>query len=101
MLQVYQENGKRILQTKTEGGTNDFNMLLNQNIGSKIWMRVHTDQDTFRFQYSLDGKKFENIGKKFSAYFNNWRAAQIGVFSYNEKINAGFIDVDWFKYDYQ
>jgi beta-xylosidase len=101
MLQVYQKNGKRILRTKTQGGTLNFNMDLNKNIDSKVWLRVLTNKDTCSFQYSLDGNTFENISIPFTAYFSSWRAVQIGLFSFNELSNTGFIDVDWFKYEYK
>jgi beta-xylosidase len=100
-LQVYQENGKRVLCTKTDGGNNDFNVIAEDNIGTTIWMRVLTNHDNFRFQYSMDGKSFVNIGPSFTPYFNNWRGVQAGLFSFNEKENAGYIDVDWFEYDYR
>ena len=101
MLQVYQENGKRILRTKAGKEKNDFNFTENQSIGDNIWMRLLTNQDTYRFQYSIDGQNFKDISTAFNPYFMNWRAVQIGIFSFNHKENAGFIDVDWFQYDYQ
>jgi beta-xylosidase len=101
MLQVYQENGKRILRTKVGNEVNSFNITLDKKNGSKIWMKVLTDKNKYHFQFSLDGKKFEDIGSVFTPYFNNWRAVQLGIFSFNEKQNAGYVDVDWFTYDYR
>ena len=101
MLQVYQENGKRILRTSEGKENNEFNLIVNKKIGSKIWMKVLIDKNKYQFQYSLNGKKFENISASFTPYFTNWRAIQLGIFSYNKKANAGYIDVDWFKYEYE
>jgi len=101
MLQVYQENGNRILRTKAGGKQEDFMIVANQDIGQEIWMRVLTNGDNFCFQYSLNGITFLEIGSSFKPYFLNWRAVQVGLFSFNEKENAGYIDVDWFKYVYR
>jgi beta-xylosidase len=101
MLQVYQENGKRILRTKEGTKKSEFDVVSDKKIGSKIWMKVLTDKNKYQFQFSLDGKTFENISKEFYPYFNNWRAIQLGIISFNEKQNDGYVDVDWFKYEYE
>ena len=54
-----------------------------------------------RFGYSLDGKKFTEFGKAFSAREGKWIGAKVGIFcSRQERMNdGGFADVDWFRID--
>ena len=52
-----------------------------------------------QFSYSLDGKKFINIGKPFTAKPGQWVGAKIGVFSVSDAYikYGGYADVDYFR----
>ena len=57
------------------------------------------DGGTCIFSYSLDGKKFQEIGKLFHARQGKWIGAKMGMFILNkENISLkSWMDVDWFR----
>ncbi len=55
-------------------------------------------EDKATFQYSWDGVTFYNLGGIYPMTSANFRGDMIGVFTYNDLAESGFIDVDWFHY---
>lgn len=51
------------------------------------------------FSYSLDGKKFEKIGKPFNVREGHWIGAKVGLFCSRTwaSNDSGWLDVDWFR----
>lgn len=52
------------------------------------------------FSYSLDGKKYKNIGKPFQAKEGKWIGTKIGTFCTRPPIktnDGGWAEVDWFR----
>ncbi|MDE6172754.1 MAG: glycoside hydrolase, partial [Bacteroides sp.] len=52
------------------------------------------------FSYSLDGKKFQPLGKPFQAREGKWIGAKVGTFCTRPAIttnDGGWADVDWFR----
>jgi len=70
--------------------------------GSRIWLRVRysTHDSSFRFSYSLNGKKFQDFGSEFCTFFGNWKGARIGLYSFNTKGDNGVAYFDNFVYDF-
>jgi beta-xylosidase len=52
------------------------------------------------YEYSLDGKTFKKFGPEFTIKFGNWTGDRLGFFCWNEKEEKGYVDIDWFQYDY-
>ena len=50
------------------------------------------------FQYSTDGKNFHLFGEEYQMGTANFRGNMVGVFTYNNQNNEGYIDVDEFYY---
>jgi len=52
------------------------------------------------FFYSLDGKNYHAIGKKFQAVQGTWIGAKVGLFNVNPNIDksSGYADFDWFRF---
>jgi beta-xylosidase len=52
------------------------------------------------FSFSLDGKKFNSLGKPFTAKEGQWIGAKVGLFSISQKgsKNSGYADYDWFRF---
>jgi beta-xylosidase len=52
-----------------------------------------------QFSYSLDGKKFTNIGKPFKAQPGQWVGAKVGVFGISDDTvkYGGYTDIDYFR----
>lgn len=64
-----------------------------------LWLRVKVGKD-YRciFSYSLDGKKFIECGKPFTARQGHWIGARVGLFSVQPAgKNRGWMDIDWFR----
>ncbi|MDA9555463.1 glycoside hydrolase 43 family protein [Pelobium sp.] len=66
---------------------------------SNVWFRSTVENGLANFFYSLDGKTFTPLGKQVRLLFVGFTPAMIGFYTKNES-EKGFIDVDWFKYDY-
>ncbi|KAA6351551.1 Xylan 1 3-beta-xylosidase [termite gut metagenome] len=61
--------------------------------GSDIFVMCH-------FSYSLDGKKFQKIGKPFQAKEGKWIGAKMGTFCTRPSIitnDGGWSEIDWFR----
>lgn len=51
-----------------------------------------------RYQYSLDGVKYFDFGDVYIQRCANFQGDMVGVFTFNNKEDKGYIDVDWFDY---
>ncbi len=76
--------------------------------GGPVWLRCriawkmdenNVPQMHCRFAYSLNGKKFTEIGKPFVGREGQWIGAKIGYFATSEikKNDGGWVDIDWFR----
>ena len=67
-----------------------------------VWLRAISKGNTYQFSLSEDGKKFINVGEPFMVKgWYGYRGVQVGIFNYTTETAAGYIDVDWFHYDYR
>lgn len=69
------------------------------NYEREIYIRVHVGKGAYcRFSYSLDGKKFTEVGTLFKARQGKWIGAKVGMFSVTPHgKERGWVDVDWFR----
>ena len=94
---IKQDEGKRILfcdinEQKTAG---------TQIIQAAIWLQSTWNWDGISwYAYSLDGKNFIQFGNAYQLTWGFYRGDRIGIFNYNDTKENGFIDVDWFHYNY-
>ena len=65
-----------------------------------LWIRTINDGDEAQFFYSTDGKAFSPFGSQFKLTFGRWSGDRLGFFCWNDREPAGWLDIDWFKYDY-
>jgi beta-xylosidase len=64
-----------------------------------IWLRSTWGFDGLSaYAYSVDGKTFTAFGGKYQLTWGNYRGDRIGIFCYNNKSEAGMVDVDSFTY---
>ncbi|WP_440877013.1 glycoside hydrolase family 43 protein [Thalassotalea sp. PLHSN55] len=70
--------------------------------GNDLYVRTSNARNQATYEYSFDGKSFKAFGPTFTIAFGKWTGDRLGFFSWNEKTDqdAGYIDVDWFTYDY-
>ncbi len=64
-----------------------------------LYLRMIVDHGKCRFAYSLNGKKFTNVGDAFTMKEGKWIGAKMGFVSEetNTQSNRGWIDADWFR----
>ncbi len=65
-----------------------------------IYIRTSNTGNKAFYEYSLNGKTYQRFGPEFTIAFGKWTGDRLGFFCWNEKEEKGFIDVDWFTYDY-
>lgn len=68
--------------------------------GNDLYVRTSNTSNQANYEYSLDGKTFKRFGPVFTIAFGKWTGDRLGFFCWNEKDDKGYIDVDWFIYDY-
>jgi beta-xylosidase len=67
-----------------------------------VFLRVAVGPDAHcQFSYSLDGRRFTDIGKPFKAREGRWIGAKVGLFSLAARQGArhGHADYDWFRFE--
>lgn len=64
-----------------------------------IYMQMRVKDGKFQFAYSLDGKRYKDVGDVFGLRQGKWIGAKMGYVSErsNTKGNRGWIDADWFR----
>jgi beta-xylosidase len=98
-LGIVQQNGVRSIELNNNG-TNAIGAQLKSG-HAEVWLKaIITDQGTSKFTWSLDGETFTPIGEKFKFGWGNYRGTRLGIYSYNDEAESGFIDVDFFHYIY-
>jgi beta-xylosidase len=94
------------LGVRQEGATR---MLVNVNNGVAVtgpeintphlWLKSKWGLDGLsQYSFSLDGKIFTDFGPPYQLSWGNYRGDRIGIYSYNNKQDAGWVDVDYLDY---
>lgn len=66
-----------------------------------IWLRSEWNINGINtYSYSLDGKNYISFGGESQLTWGSYRGDRIGIFNFNTKQEKGYIDIDWFRYDY-
>jgi len=69
--------------------------------GARVWLRSEWGLDgRSQFFYSTDGINFQPFGRPYPLSWGHYRGDRIGIYSYNDRADAGYVDVDWFHYRY-
>ena len=65
-----------------------------------IWLRsVWGLNGVNRFSYSTDGRSYSDFGDPYQFTWGNYRGTKVGVFTFNESREEGYVDVDYFEYN--
>lgn len=92
----YDENTKR-LEYNSNGQTLQGDTI-NQSI---IWLRsVWSFDGVSRYSYSTNGKSFKEFGPLYQLKWESYRGDRLGLYSYNNKQEKGYVDVDYFTYNF-
>jgi beta-xylosidase len=96
-LGVSQEGASRTLVYDDNGNSTSGPEI----VGNDLWLRSTWGLDgKSQYSYSLDGKTFTDFGDPYQLTWGNYRGDRIGIFSFNNKTDAGYVDIDFFHYNY-
>ncbi len=65
-----------------------------------VFFRIRVEKGAIcSYSYSLDGKRFTEVGDTFQAKPGRWIGAKIGYFAIREGVtnDSGTVDIDWFR----
>jgi beta-xylosidase len=54
-----------------------------------------------RYAYSFDGTTFTDIGGSYKLSSGNFRGDMVGIFTFNDQPDSGYVDIDFFHYTIQ
>ena len=99
-LGVRQENGRRMMLFESNGAVIAGDPLPDSQ--TRIFLRSEAaDDDVAIFSFSLDGKDFQTFGKPYPLTFANFRGDRIGIFTYSDVYDDGYVDFDDFTYSFR
>jgi beta-xylosidase len=95
---IRQENGIRGLVYSVNGKDTAVAAVT----GKAIWLRSTWDANGIsRYAFSTDGRIYQTLESTFQLTWGSYRGDRIGVFNFNTKEDKGYVDVDWFRYEYR
>lgn len=69
--------------------------------GNTLWLKSTWSLDgKSQYAYSIDGNTFTPFGNPYQMMWGAYRGDRIAIFCYNNKADEGYVDVDYFHYDY-
>lgn len=96
-LGVMQEGSVRRIEFRQNGVLTQ-GPVIEQNL---LWIKSSWGLDgKSQYAYSLDGRKFTPFGSIYQLSWGYYRGDRIGLYCFNVKEDAGFVDVDFLSYDY-
>ncbi len=67
-----------------------------------LWLKSTWGLDGLgQFSYSTDGKVFTPFGEPAPLAWGAYRGDRIGLFTYNNKSETGYVDIDWLHYTFK
>jgi len=64
-----------------------------------IWLKSKWGLDGLtQFYYSFDGDNFLQFGDTYQLVWGNYRGDRLGIYCFNDNVDKGFVDVDYFHY---
>ncbi|MFW6170972.1 MAG: hypothetical protein ACODAD_10820 [Planctomycetota bacterium] len=66
----------------------------------RLWIRTVNEGNQARFLWSTDGETFSRFGPEFTLEFGRWTGDRLGFFCWNDQRDAGHVDIDGFRYQY-
>lgn len=69
--------------------------------GNRVWLKSSWGLDGMsRYAYSADGKSFTDFGPETRLSWGNYRGDRIGIYCFNNKQEAGHVDVDFLRHEF-
>jgi beta-xylosidase len=67
----------------------------------QLWLKSTWGLDgRSRYAYSTDGISFTDFGPEYQLSWGNYRGDRIGIYSFNNRQDAGHVDFDFLNYNY-
>ena len=64
-----------------------------------LWLKSRWGNDgVSHFYFSVDGDEFTAFGQEYQMKFGSYRGDRIGIYTYNNQEEAGYVDVDYLHY---
>lgn len=93
---IAQQGGIRYLYQETEGQTTPGPPIESE----AIWLRSEWGYEgESHFAYSLDGSHFTSFGDTYALQWGAYRGDRIGIYTFNQRGEVGYVDVDFFRYE--
>src|SRR5690606_12597149 len=72
-----------------------------QLTGKDLWLKSTWGlRGQNQYSYSLDGHNFTPFGAVYQLKWGAYRGDRIAIFNYNDQADAGYVDIDYFHYEY-
>lgn len=86
---------------KKDGIYRNGHLLLEKEfVGTSVWLRsIWGNNGLSQYYYSLDGDNFIPFGHPYQLSWGNYRGDRIGVYCYNNNVESGYVDIDYFHYE--
>ena len=70
--------------------------------GNDLWLKTTWGLDgKSQYGYSFDGKTFTAFGDPYQMMWGAYRGDRLAIYNYNNKEEKGYVDVDFFHYEYK
>jgi beta-xylosidase len=70
--------------------------------GNHLWLKSTWGLDgKSQYFYSIDGNSYSAFGATYQLMWGSYRGDRIAIYNYNNKAEAGYVDVDYLHYDYK
>ncbi|MCW3785594.1 glycoside hydrolase family 43 protein [Plebeiibacterium sediminum] len=101
LKQIGEELFARVVVCKNaRTGGEEVELYKEECISNSIYFRVEVQKGAIcRFSYSLNGKKYKQVGADFTAVPGRWIGSKVGYFALRDGVinNSGTVDIDWFR----
>jgi beta-xylosidase len=98
MLGVVQNAGVKTIQYEQDKKATSGDNLPSPT--QDLWLRsTIAFDDIAHFAYSTDGKTFIPFGDPYKIRSGHYRGDMVGLYSFNNAADAGYVDIDYFHYD--
>jgi len=73
--------------------------VINKN---RLWLKTTWGLDgKSQYYYSIDGTTFTSFGAPYQMMWGAYRGSRLAIYSYNNKEEKGYVEVDFFHYNYE
>jgi len=98
LVGIIKKEGALYVFTENNGKIANEKLIKSKRIFLRAQLDIKGEKNSF--SYSTDSKTFVAIGEYFTTAAGYWKGTRMGLFSFNEKSDAGAASFNWFKYNY-